>query len=227
MDYLRKVWFIFVKDLQAEFRTREMVSTMLIFALLVVVVFGFAFDPTMNELTPVFPGLLWVAFLFAGILGLNRSFQVEKLNDSIQGLMLVPVDRSAIFFGKALGNLVFVLITELVSVPLFFVFFNQRLTGNALLFALVLFLGTLGFVVVGTFLAALTSNTRTSELLLPLILFPIMIPVVLAAVQLTLAVMAGESLLAGDAAMWLRVLLAYDVVFLVVPFLLFEYLLEV
>jgi len=227
VTFIHRVWCIFEKDLRAEFRTREIFSTMLTFALLVVVVFGLAFDPTANELTPVFPGLLWTAYLFAGMLGLNRSFEVEKSNDAIQGLMLTPVDRSAIYFGKALGNLFFTLVTVLISTPLFFAFFNQALVGSLWEFAIVILVGTIGFVEVGTFLAALTANTRTSELLLPLILFPIVVPVVLASVRLTVVVMAGQSLAAGGAELWLRLLVVYDLVFFVVPFLLFEYLLEV
>jgi len=223
--FLSRVWAITWKDLQSDFRTKEMLSTMLIFALLVVVIFSFAFDPGSRETAAVFPGLLWVAFFFAGLLGLNRSFVNEHSNDALQGLMLLPADRSIIYFGKVGANLVLMLIVEAVTLPVFAVFYNTGLPERWPLLLLVLPMATFGFIAVGTFLAALSANTRASEMLLPIILFPIAIPLILSAVEVTAGVFAG-----GDIAVlitWLKIIAVYDLVFLVVPFLLFEYVLDV
>lgn len=225
MGLAGKVWLIFWKDLRTEFRTRETLGGMFTFALLVVVVFGFAFSPAVNELEAVFPGILWVTFFFAAMMGMNRSMANEKPNRSLEGLMLAPVDRSAIYLAKVLGNFFFATLVEVVSLPLFFVFFNQRFTGSVGLLLLSLVLSTFGFVAVGTFLATLTANTRTSELLLPIILFPVTVPVIIAAVQLTTGILGAAG--PGPYLAWFRVLVVYDVVFLAVPILLFDYLLEV
>ena len=215
------------KDLRAELRTKEMLSAMMIFALLVAVIFSFAFDANTSSLREVFPGLLWVGFFFAGTLGLNRSFVNERQNAALHGLMLSPADRSAIYFGKVLGNLAVMGITELVGLPVFLILFDVSPGPAPWPLLLSLVLATLGFIAVGTFLSALAANTRTSEILLPIILFPVAVPVVLAAVQTTGAALAAGGLDAARYYLWMRVLLVYDVVFVVVPFLLFDYVLEV
>jgi heme exporter protein B len=224
MKFLARVWAIAAKDLRAELRTKQMSSAMFIFAFLVIVIFAFAFDPTRQNLSFVLPGVIWVAFLFAALLGLNRSFVGERVNDCLHGLMLAPVDRSAIYFGKVLANLIFTLVVEAVSLPLFFVLFNFTLQGSWLLLLLVVFLATFGFLAVGTFLAALAANTRTSEILLPVILFPVAVPVVIAAVQATRGVIGGAPL--SGFLPWFGVLVVYGAVFSAVPFLLFDYVLE-
>lgn len=223
-DFLSFVSTIVWKDLKAEFRTKEMLSSMLIFAFLVIVIFSFAFDPTVQSLKKALPGIIWVAFIFSGILGLNRSFLSEQANESIQGLMLAPMDRSAIYFGKVLGNLVLTTLVEAISLPIFIILFDYSYTGSWFWLIAVIFSGTVGFVAVGTFLAALSSNTRSSEVLLPIILFPVIVPVVIGAVEMTKALFAGGAL--AEIAVWLRVIAVYDVVFLVIPFLLFDFLLE-
>lgn len=225
MEFIRSLLYIVGKDIRVEFRTRETLGGMFTFALLVVVIFGFAFSPTRNELSEVFPGLLWVTFFFAGLLGLNRSFTVEKTNSALEGLILAPMDRSVIYFAKVLGNLFFLTLVEVVALPLFFIFFNQTFEGSPGLLALAVLLSTFGFVAVGTFLAALVANTKTSELLLPIVLFPVVVPVVIAAVRVTTGILGAT----GDVEYmgWFKVLATYDLVFLVVPFLLFEYLVEV
>ncbi len=225
MSFLSKVLALVEKDFRAEFRTKEMLSVMLIFALLVVVIFGFAFNPTSQVTRKIFPGILWVAFFFAGVLGLNHSFTRERYNQALHGLMIAPVDRSALYFSKVLSNMAFMLIVELVATPVFLVFFDYSPAGRLPGLVSVVLLATFGFVAVGTFLAALAANTRTSQILLPILLFPVVVPVVIAAVQLTAATLAGSS--TASFAAWLRVLVVYDIIFLVVPFLLFDYLLEV
>lgn len=226
MDFIKKIQTIVWKDLTSEFRTKEMLSSMLIFAFLTIIIFVFAFDPSRALVKEVFPGIIWVSFIFAGILGLNRSFMSERSNDCIMGLMLCPVDRSAIFFGKMIGNFIFMAVMEIISLPIYTVLFNYKIKLAAVgPLALIIFLGTLGFIASGTFLAALSSNTRNSEILLPIILFPLIVPVVLGAVQATAAVLSGAP--AADWLMWLKIITAFDAVFMVVPLLLFEYVLEV
>jgi len=225
MHMLTGIKAIVQKDLAAEFRTRELLSSMLVFAVLTIIVFVFAFDPTKAVIRQVFPGMVWVCFIFTGVLGLNRSFVSEKTNDCITGLILCPVDRSVIYFGKMAANLIYVSIVEIVTLPLFAVLFNYRIplqTAPALV--LVIFLGTLGFTAVGTFLAALSSNARSSEVLLPVILFPVTVPVVLSAVQATAAILSGAQ--TADWSSWMKILGAFDAVFLVIPFVLFEYVLD-
>ncbi|MBO8168600.1 MAG: heme exporter protein CcmB [Thermoanaerobacteraceae bacterium] len=225
MRFLAKIANIVWKDLVAEFRTKEMISAMLIFSVLVIIVFAFAFDPVGETVRAVSPGIIWVAFTFSGILGLNRSFVNEKQNETLLGLMLAPVDRTAIFFGKVITNFILMVITEAISLPVFFVLFDFRMEGSLLQLLLVIFLGTLGFVSIGTFLAALSANVRTSEILLPIILFPVLVPVIIGAVESTATIFnqgAFEQIVG-----WVKLLAVYDVIFLVVPFILFDYVLEV
>lgn len=226
MMIFRQAWHIFWKDLLLEWRTKQTFSSMLIFAIMVVVVFAFAFQPTKDLTQAVFPGMIWVAFTFAGMLGLNRAFVLERQQDCLMGLMLAPLDRAAIYFGKVMGTLFLMGVTEIIALPLFFVFFDYRLQGSLGLLLLVVFLGTLGFATVGTFLAAVAANSRTSEMLLPLILFPIIVPILIASVKATGIILTGTGL-ENELATWLRLLIVYDLVFLMVPFMLFEYVLEV
>jgi heme exporter protein B len=213
------------KDLQAEYRTKELLSSMLLFAFLTVVIMSFAFNPTKDVVKQVFPGMIWVVFAFAGVLGLNRSFLTEKSNDCIAGLTLAANDNSAILVGKLVSNLIFMLVVELVSLPIFFVLFNFRSKGSLGLLIAVVVLGTVGFVAIGTFLAALTVQTKNSEVLLPIILFPLLVPLLIAAVQATGAILSGQGF--NEWSLWLKLILGFDFMYLVVPTLLFEYLLEV
>lgn len=224
-SFPRAVWAMLAKDLRLEFHTKEMLSALLIFALLVAVAFSFAFDVAPEGLREVFPGMIWVAFFFAGMLALNRSFAAEKQNGCLQALMLGPFDRSAIYFAKVIGNLLIMLLSEVVLTPLFFIFFDMRLEGSVWLLAAIWLLATFGFISVGTLLSALAAQARASEILLPIIVFPVITPVVMAAVKATSGLLLGARLV--DYAIWLKLLVAYDLIFLAVPFILFEYLLEV
>ncbi len=222
--FARKVGLIAFRELQAEARTKEAFVAMLVFALLVAVVFSFALNPGREAREEIFPGLLWVTFFFAGLLGLGRSFAGDRGFEPLGGLLLAPVDRAAIFFGKAAANLVLVGIVELAALPVFSAFFDIRLPlSDGRLWAS-LVLGTLGFILGGTFMAALAANARAAELLLPLLLFPVLVPVVIAAVQTTGGVLARA--LTEELAFGYRILVVYTVVFLAAPWLLFEYLLE-
>lgn len=224
VTYLRKAGTIAGKDLLTEWRGREILSATLIFSLLVFVIFNFTFQMRRVDLPALAPGMLWVAFTFAGTLGLNRSFAVEKDRGSLEGLMLAPVDRSAIYLGKMLANLVLMLLAEAVLLPLFAVLFNMPFTQVATIVPVVL-LGTIGFVAVGTLLAAVAVHTRAREVMLPVLLFPTLIPVVIAAVQATGRVLRGQPL--AELAPELAILVAYDVILFAVAWLSFEYVIEV
>ncbi|RMF82982.1 MAG: hypothetical protein D6739_07910 [Nitrospirae bacterium] len=223
MTFLRQLLTIFLKDLRLEWRTREAMSAMLLFALLVLVIFNFAFNPDREMVLAIGPGILWVAFTFAGVLGLNRAFAAERENGCLSGVLLTPMDRGGIFLGKWLANLCFTLVAEAIVLPFFVLFFNLTLTTEIPLLLLICLLGTVGFTAVGTLLAAISANTRLREVMLPVLLFPIVVPVIVGAVESTGLVLNHEREgLAG----FIRMLALYDVIFLVTSTLLFDYVLE-
>jgi heme exporter protein B len=222
MRSLRQVAAIVWKDIVAELRTKDIFSAMFVFALLAILIFEFAFDLRVDNVREVAPGVLWVAISFAGVLGLSRSFSLEKDKGSIEGLLLAPLDRSVIYFGKMLGNLSFMLATEALVVPLFIVLFNLPLYLPGLL--LVVLLGTLGFAAVGTLFAAMTANTRAREVLLPILLFPVLVPVLISAVKLTGGFLDNIPL--QENINWLRILIVFDVVFLAIAYMTFDYVVE-
>ena len=218
--------YIAAKDLKAEFRTKQMLNSMVIFSLLVIVIFSISFGDLLGDsdlVDQIAPGVLWIAFAFAGTLGLSRSFAGELENGCLEGLKLCPVDRSAIYSGKAIANCVLMFIVEIITVPLFAIMFNYSITGLFGL-AIVIGLGTIGFISVGTLLSALTVNTRTREILLPVLLLPLIIPVIIPAVLATGRVLTGSGI--GDIFSELRLLLVYDVIFFVIAHLVFEYAIE-
>jgi heme exporter protein B len=221
MNYLRKVWIIVWKDLLTELRTREMISSILVFALLVLFIFNFAFELRVEQVMAVAAGVLWVTFTFAGALGLNRAFVLEKDRGCLDGLLLSPVDRSAIYFGKMLGNTLFMFVVETITLPVFIVLFNLPFPP---LLPVIVFLGTVGFAGVGTLLSAMTVHTRAREVLLPVLLFPVVVPVIISAVKLTAGLLDGLPL--GEMAHWLRLLIAFDVIFLSVAYMTFDYVVE-
>lgn len=220
--FVRKVMAIVWKDLVAELRTKEIFTSMFIFALLVVIIFNFAFELRRVEIDAIGPGILWVAFTFAGVLGLNRAFVLEKDRGCLEGLMLCPVDRSAIYVGKLVGNLIFMTVMEAIALPIFAILSNMPILQPGLI--PIIFLGTLGFAAVGTLFSAMAVNTRTREVMLPVLLFPIVVPVIIAAVKATGQVLGGKPLSA--VAGWLNMLITFDVIFLVVAFLTFEFVVE-
>ncbi|PKO20345.1 MAG: hypothetical protein CVU38_20600 [Chloroflexi bacterium HGW-Chloroflexi-1] len=222
MDFWQAVAAIIWKDIRAELRTKDIFSSMMVFALLATIVFNFAFELRVPDMKMVAPGIIWVAISFAGTLGLNRAFVIEQDKGSLAGLLLAPVDRSAIYFGKMLGNLLFMLVVEVILLPLVMIFFNLTLlTWQHLL---VLFLGTFGFAAVGTIFSAIAVNTRAREVLLPILLFPVLAPVLVAGVKMTGALLDGE--IFSSLGNWLRLTLVYDVVFTVVAYLTFGYVVE-
>ena len=222
MRFLRKVLAIVQKDVAVELRTKEMLSSMFVFSLLVIVIFSFAFELRVEDVRKVAPGVLWVTFVFAGMLGLSRSFVLEKDRGCLEGLLLCPVDRSAIYFGKMLGNVIFMTIVEAMILPIFAILFNISLFQPVLL--LIVVLGTLGFAGVGTLFSAMAVHTRSREVMLPVLLFPIVAPAMIAAVKATGGILDG--LLFSEIAHWLRLLVVFDVVFLAISFMTFDYVVE-
>ena len=217
------------KDVRTEVRTRQMISSMFVFAVLVLLVFNFTLFLDEIRAIELGPGILWVAFVFAATLGLNRSFAIEGENRCLSGLMLAPAPRSAIYFGKLLSNVLFMIAMEIFVLPLFVVFFNLSLwelltTSELATFFLVLVLGTVGYAAVGTILAGVAANTTMREVLLPVLLFPVSVPIVIGAAEAT-RLLFDEN---PDTTpwIWIRVLLVFTVVFLVVSWLTFEYVIE-
>lgn len=212
------------KDILSEFRSRETISSMLIFCLIVVVIFNFMFEPGSTVVKQMLPGILWVAITFAGLLGLNRSFIYEVDQGCLMGLLLCPVDHYLLYLGKMIGNFLFMVMMELIMLPLMIVLFNLDIFTILFPLLSIMLLGTLGFATIGTLLSAISVNTRAREILLPILLFPIAIPVLLAAVKASSSLINEESL--AGAASWLRILIGFDIIFLVISSLLFEYVVE-
>ncbi|MGH9392485.1 MAG: heme exporter protein CcmB, partial [Vicinamibacteria bacterium] len=217
------------KDVRTEIRTRQMISSMFVFAVLVLLVFNFTLFLDEVRAMELGPGILWVAFVFSATLGLNRSFAIEGENRCLSGLMLAPAPRSAIYFGKLLSNVLFTTAMEIFVLPLFVVFFNlslwELLTPSELAtFFLVLFLGTAGYAAVGTILAGVAANTTMREVLLPVLLFPVSVPIAIGAAEATRLLFDQNP----DTTpwVWIRVLLVFAVVFLIVSWLTFEYVIE-
>ena len=223
MPYLRKIAAIIAKDIVAELRTREMFSSMAVFSLLVILIFNFAFDLRADNQRTLAPGVLWVAIAFAGMLGLSRSFIMEKDRGSMEGLLLTPVDRSAIYLGKMLGNVLFITVVEVVILPIFIVLFNLSAEDLPLL-AGVMLLGTVGFAGVGTLFSAMAIHTRAREVLLPILLFPVVIPVMLASVKLTAAIL--DRVAFDEVQNWFSLLVAFDAIFMALSVILFDFVVE-
>ena len=221
-DFLSPILTLAWKDILLELRTKEIITSMLVFAVLAVIIFNFAFDPTPAVLALVVPGILWVAFTFAGILGFNRSFILEKDRGSLDGLLLCPVSRDVIYLGKLAGTFLFMLAMEALLFPIFAVLYNVSLWIPGLF--LVTALATLGFATVGTLFSAMAVNTRSREIMLPLLLLPVIVPVIIAAVEATAALLGGATL--ADLGRWWTLLLAFDVIFLVISSFLFGAVLE-
>ncbi len=211
------------KELRTEFRSRELLTTTVIFVLIVIVLFSFTFDPTSSESRRFGPGLLWLAFLFAASLMLQPSFLREQTNDTLSSLRLAVTDPFAIFLAKLTANTLFLLLTQILLLPVFAVLYNVPLLGVFPRLVLVMLLGSLGVSITGTALSAISAQARMRELLLPLLLLPLLTPVLIASTEATAALFDPEPLLRWD---WLGFLLAFDVVFLTALWLFGEYLLE-
>ncbi len=223
MSTARSAAILLAKELRLEFRTRELLSATIVFALVIVVLFSFAFDPTAAESRRYGPGLLWISFLFAGSLMLNPSLARERLNDTMDALRMAPISPFAILSAKMLANFIFMSLVEVVLVPVFSVLYNVSLAGVVGQLVLVLILGTIGLTVTGTVFSAISSHARLRELLLPLLLLPILTPLLIAAVEATAALFVEQPELDRT---WVALLAGFDIVFLTASWLLCDYLIE-
>ena len=217
-----KIFAIFWKDLLNELRTKEIIVSVLVFVLLVVVIFNFAFDTGIDQSDTVVSGILWVALTFGGVIGLNRTFAVEKENSRLEGLMLCPVDRAVIYWGKLAGIFTFMLVRAVVITPIFLALFNLPIFLPRL--ALIIILALLGFSAVGTLFSALAVNTRSRDIMLPVLFLPVVVPVIVSAVKATGPVLAGMPW--GEISTWLQIMVAFDIIYLVVATLVFEFVVE-
>ena len=222
LAYLRKVWAITLKDLRAEMRAKESLSVMIAFSVLAVLIFGLAFDLRVPEATMVVPGVLGVVILFSGVMGLNRAFGAEVDRGTLAALLLAPVDRSAIYFGKFLAQLFFMLLNEAIILPVTLVIFDINILQPWIVIGVLL--GTIGYVAVGTLFAALAANSRARESLLPILLLPVMVPVFMAGVALSANVLDGRAL--SEFQRWLWILVVYDLIFVSVAYLVFDLIWE-
>jgi heme exporter protein B len=221
-NFFKAVAAVVWKDLRAEFRSRELFSAMLVFSLLIILIFNFALELDIKTRQSVTSGVLWATFAFAGTLGLNRSMAIEKDRGCLDGLLLAPVDRSAIYFGKVISNLAFMLIVEIIVLPIYSVLYTVNLFQPGLL--LVILLGSIGYAGVGTLLSAMSVQTRTRDILLPILLFPVVIPVLLAAVKASSGFLTGAEW--ADILLPVNLLIAYDIIFIAVAFMVFDNVVE-
>jgi heme exporter protein B len=224
MQSLRVIWAIFTKDLRVEWRYRETLAAMCVFGLLVVFLFSFAYEPGREESLRLLPGLLWIAFAFAGTLGFNRSFAAERENRCLEGMGLTPADPGAIYIGKMLANLFFLGVADVVVIFAVVLWYNFSFLPTLKWFSLIVFLGTLGYVAVGTIFGAVASNTRMREVMLPVLQFPVVLPVFIGSIEATTAVLRNDN--PAVFASWLKLLTGFSIVFLVLCYLLFEYVIE-
>jgi heme exporter protein B len=225
MKLLRQTYLLLRKDLVLELRRRESLLTMFFFGTLLLFVFHFSFDLVPEKVTEMAPALLWLAFLFTGTLGLTQLFEAERTNHCLDALLLSPMDRGALFLAKTCFNIILMVAVEIVVVPLFWILFNLRSWEGVPLLLGVAFLGTIGFCVLGTLLSGVTLKARARELLLPLVLFPLMVPVILATIRCMEAILRNGNI--GDAVPWLRLLLGFDVIFVTVGILIFDWAIDV
>ena len=221
MQFIRQMLVIAGKDLHAELRTKEAINASLAFALVILLLFSFAFDPSEETTREISGGLLWIVFAFAGTLVLNRSFAREVPNDCLDALVAAPISAAALLMGKVLANFALVIAVEMVSLPVFGIFYNVQWTRQFWALLLVLALGTWGLTVVGTIFSALTVNIRLRELMLPLLVYPVMIPALMGAMRLSTDLVAGKPL-SSENDIWLRMLVAFDAVFSALSLVLIE-----
>jgi heme exporter protein B len=211
LSFFHQVFVIIAKDLRAELRTKEAVNAALAFAIMILVLFSFAFDPGEEETKMYAGGLLWIVFAFAGTLVLNRSFARELQNDCLDALIAAPISGAVLFLGKALANYCLVMAVELVALPVFGIFYYVRWYEHFWQMMLVLALGTWGITVIGTVFSALTVNIRLREVMLPLLIYPILVPALMGAMQLTVDLFGGKTIWIDS--VWLKLLISFDILY--------------
>jgi len=220
-SFVRQVLVVAFKDLRAELRTKEAINASFGFALVILLLFSFAFDPFQETTREISGGLLWIVFAFAGTLVLNRSFARELPNDCLDALIAAPLSGAALFLGKALANYVLVLAVELVSLPVFGIFYNVRWASQFPELFLVMLLGTWALTIIGTIFSALTVNIKLREVMLPMLTYPILVPALMASMRLTTTLVTGAPIDA-DSMAWLKVLTGFDIIFTAVSLVLVE-----
>lgn len=223
-DLLRETKTIFLKDVKTEMRSRAFLGNTFMFAILVIIIFNFAFELNPGNTPGLASGILWIAFLFSGTLGLGRSFQVERENDCIHGLSLSPVDRMSIYWGKTAGNILFLVMIQVVVIPVFIILYNINVMAHFLPMVAVILLADIGFMAVGTLLSAMSVNLKARELLLPVLLLPILVPLLIFAAGATNALVDT-----GDMEIYYsrtKLIAAFDVIFFVVSSMVFEYIVD-
>ncbi len=221
MGFFHAALVIMMKDLRAELRTKEAINASFAFALVILLLFSFAFDPEADTTKALSGGLLWIVFAFAGTLVLNRSFARELPNDCLDALVAAPISGAALFLGKALANFVLVMAMELVSLPVFGIFYNVHWANQLGELLMVLALGTWALTVIGTIFSALTVNIRLREVMLPMLTYPILVPALMAAMQLTMQLVSGNAI-GPETVTWLKMLIGFDVAYTAVSLFLVE-----
>lgn len=217
-----KVLAIVRKDTISELRTKEVVSSVLVFTVLMIVIFNFAFSTNYELVKSMAPGILWATFTFAGVLSLNRAFIAEKEQGCLEGLLVCPISRDVIYVGKMVTSLLFMLIIEMIALPIFTLLFNVPVISLPLI--AIIILATIGFVAVGTLFSAIAINTRARELVLPILFLPVVVPVVISAVKASGLAIAGEPW--SQLYSWLLILLSFDVIFITLSYLIFHHVIE-
>jgi heme exporter protein B len=221
MNFLRQALAIAGKDLRSEVRSKETVNASLSFALVILMLFSFAFDPSSDQVREIAGGLLWLVYAFAGTLILNRSFARELVNDCLDALISSPASGAQLFLGKCLANYVLLMVVECASFPIFIIFYNARWPSRWALVFLVMLLGTWGITVIGTLFSAMTVNLRLRELMLPTLVYPMLIPALMGAIQLSTVLMSNEPL-GADNQIWFKLLVGFDVIFTILSLALVE-----
>lgn len=224
MTVLAQFAALTMKDLRLELRRKESFITVAFFAILILVTFSFTLGPNMSRIAELSPGLIWIAFVFTGVLAVGNAFHVEEVNATLEGLLLSPVDRGVLYLSKTAGNALFILAVHVVLVPLFFVLFNVDRWSVLPSMGVVLALATVGFAAVGTLLAAVTHTVRARDVLVPLLLLPLAVPLILGAVRSTELLFLGVSL--AESARWIKLMAAFDALFLAGGYLAFDYVVE-
>lgn len=224
MTFIRKLWAIVWKDLVSEFRTKEMILSMCLFSFLVLIIFSFALGTQVMNLKAIVPGILWVVFIFAGLMGLGRSFGVERDKGTLPGLLLCPLSPWGIYLAKMIGTFIFTGVMEIFTLAIFIILFNLNLLPVLIPLGIIIFLGTLGFSAVGTLFSAMSGATRARDTILSILVFPISVPMLIAAVKATETVLAGKTMQAVYPS--LKLLIAFDMVFLLLAYLTFAFIIE-
>lgn len=224
MLFWRTIRWIVWKDLVSEIRSRETIASMFFFALIVILVFSFSFSLDQQAARELLAGIMWVAFAFTGIIGLGKSFTAELQNDCLEYLQMTPGPKGALYLGKLLANLAFMVTVEIILFPMFVIFFNLDIIEEIHILLLLFFLATFGLAAVGTLFSALTVQIRAREVMLPILLLPLIVPVMIAAVEATKGALGGDPV--AQYRQWLELLVIFDTVFAVVSFWMFEFIME-